>query len=178
MIFAQPSPVPSRQEAANFAPQPGHGVRLTNYEGLGYVLGAPGGGGGRYGHPWRPFLGAGGVKLSKGLVEGIEPRIGSEAMSETVLPLEASVANDAGESWLVLEVEPNKEGRLLAAARIEVVHSRETVSFDPELGRMALTMILWKGGRPAQALPIAMFNLRYLRYQPAPGGGPVRHLFL
>lgn len=157
-------------------PQFAKGTLLTsNAAGFGYE-GAPGAGQ-QFGHPWKPFLSARTLQLSRGLVETFTPKIGEKRMDETVLELKADVANELGESWAVLEVEPDAQGKLTKDSRIEIVHTKETVSLEEKIGRAPLTLILWRDQRPFRAIPVVHFNLKYHRVIPAPGGGPVRHLF-
>jgi hypothetical protein len=182
---SQPTP------AAAIVPSPrmGAGTRLTsNY--LGYVISASSGGE-TFDHPWRPALGGGRLTLRPGTVgslggDGVyEPKIkvggalvpmsGDERHGVPALVLEPGVANAAGESWAVLEVEPDSKGELVKKSRIEIVHTATPFSHTPTLGRHPLVQILWRNRRPFHVLAITHFNLRYVRKVDPIG---TRHFFL
>lgn len=170
IVPAPPPPPPLR-------PMPGVGTRLT-FSALGYSYSAGAGAGGRYLHPFKPALGGREVSLARGLVDVFEPVIGTEPISTGArLKLDPKVANERGESWVCVEVTPNADGLLDETSRVEIVHTATVRSFDPAIGREALALILWRSGRPWLAHAVVMFNLKYERVLPPPGGGPVRHLF-
>ena len=172
--------------------QPGTHTRLT-MNALGHATGA-GLGGATFNHPFRPALSSGRVSFQLGTVTSLagdgplEPKIkaggqgapmsGLDGITPTPLALRADVANSEGISWAVLEVYPDDTGELTKDSKVEIVHSAETVSHTPDLGRCAIAMILWSGKSPLRVLPIVHFNLRYVRLLPPPGGGAPRHLFL
>ena len=176
--FARPAshPAPPR-------PQPGAAARVTvNAHGFAHA-GVPQRG--KYPHPFRPELGGRSIRFARGLInEQFEPKIKGVPMSGTdrqpapALTLDPSVANDRGESWCCVEVEPDEHGELTAKSRIAIVHTATPRSLDPKIGRKALVQILWRKKVPFQAFEIVYFNLDYTRILPAPGGGAVRHLFL
>jgi hypothetical protein len=154
-------------------PQPAPGTLLTS-NALGFAYAAQPGVGG-WGHPWRPYLGGGQLRLSRGTVEGFTPKIDGKPMTERTLLLDPALQTADGESWAILEVEPNADGILTKESRIEIVHGTDKVSNVPEVGRIALALIVWKGSRPALAIPAVHMNLRYVRVKPA--SGPTRHFF-
>lgn len=183
------APLPPRQERPIEKPvprpMPGVGTRLTANE-AGFSYSAPVAGG-QFAHPWKPSLGGFFLRFNRGIVQGEqvrEPRIGGVPMSggpgvpQPALKLEPGKANANGESYAVLEVEPNEKGVLDGKSRVEIVHSTLTNSHGPKIGRQPIALILWKNKRPYRVLPIVHFNLRYERYVPPPGGGDVRHFFL
>lgn len=163
-------------------PQPGNGVR-ARVTPTGWSLSAPAASR-LFRHPFRPLLGANQVRFSLGLVDGMwEPKIGGVPISGDAngavpaLKLLPNVANENGESWACLEVEPDEKGELNSQTRIEIVHSNQPVSLDPAVGRLALAMIIWNGAIASAAFAIVHFNVRYYRRVSPPGGGPVRHFF-
>jgi hypothetical protein len=162
--------------------RPSAGLRVTSNElGVSYAATTKSA---AWPHAFRPLLSGDRIAFLRGVVDGrFEPKIGGVPMSgdathaQPTLKLSASVANEAGESWVCLEVEPNSEGRLDADSRIELIHTIDTVSTKLTVGRVEVAMILWRDGSPIKALPILQFNPRYERFVPAAGGGPVRHFF-
>lgn len=172
-IFVAP-PVETAKPGPN--PMPGNGVRLTT-NALGTTYGitpsSP-----NYRHPFRATLGAREMSFRAGLVDIFTPRIGDKPMTEATLKLDARKVNAAGESWAVLEVEPNADGVLTVDSRIEIVQLAEVLRHDEKIGRQPLAMILYKQGVPSRLLSIVTFNLRYERLKPADGGGAMRHFFL
>ena len=157
-------------------PRPGSGVRLTT-NALGTTYAVPGGSP-NYRHPFKCYLGAGVVQIRPGLVEGVfTPKIGGKPMTDAgvVLKLDAKKVNGNGESWAVLEVEPNEEGILDDKSRIEIVQLAQVDLHEDKTGRQPLAQILFKQGSPQRLLSIVTFNLRYRRVKHATG--PVDHLF-
>jgi hypothetical protein len=135
-------------------------------------------------HPFRPALSSGGVTLSRGLVQNIEPKIkgvpigGSFRTPQPVLALDSALANDAGESWVCVELSLRSDGTLPEKnPRVEIVHSKQPESHSLILARCPLVMILWQGKQPLRAEEIVYFNLRYQRLVPPEGAGVVRHIF-
>jgi hypothetical protein len=160
-------------------PMPGVGARLTANEfGFSYEVPVRSG---RYAHPWKPALNGARLTLSYGIVDGYPPKVGEVKLSPTgvqpAIALDAGVANAAGESWICLEVMPEEDGMLIETSERRLVHTKETRSLDPKLGRCPLVQILWRGGQPFRAFEIAYYNLRYGRVMPPTGGGAVRHVF-
>lgn len=163
---------------------PGKGTLLTaGAEGFAYSAPA---GGATFNHPWRPFLNAFRLSLTRGTVNGIfQPSIrtggrlvrmgGDEKNPAPQLTLAPALANEAGESWIALEVEPTELGEITAATRLEIVHTATPVSHARSLGRKPLALILWKDARPVRAVPICHFNLNYVRVIDPIGA---RHFFL
>lgn len=180
-----PFPSPARSaEPAVARPMPGKGTLLT-VGALGFAYSAPAGGA-TFNHPWRPFLNAFRIALTRGTVNGIfQPSIrtggrlvpmGGDAQNAAPqLVLNPAVANDAGESWIALEIEPTELGEITAGTRLEIVHTATPLSHARSLGRHPLVLVLWKDKRPVRALPIAHFNLTYARVIDPIG---VRHFFL
>ncbi len=185
MIQYPAKPTAAAPAAAPVLPQimPGTGVMLAaNALGIGLSVRARSG---SRNHPFYPLLGVRTLKLSRGLVDGLyEPKIGKVPMSgdadhaAPALRLDPKEANEHGESWACLEVEPNAAGELTKDSRIEIVHTNAPVSRKKAVGRCPLVQILWRDGRPTRAFAIVMFNLRYVRVLPPPTGGVVSHLFL
>lgn len=173
--------LPDSSSLSTSGPRPGAGVRLTANE-AGFAFSVPTAPG-RFAHPFTPLLGGSSLKFSRGLVDGRDVTIGALPLEgraqQPSLKLTADKATAAGESWAVLEVEPDDAtGVLLPTSRREIVHSDTTTSLERTLGRWPIAMILWANGKPLRALPIVWFNLGYQRVIPGPGAGPVRHLFL
>ena len=135
---------------------------------------------GRFQHPFKPFLAAGYVTFLQGTVDTFTPKIGGKPIGDpnARLKLEPAKVNANGESWAVLEVEPNDQGTLDEKSRIEIVQLAAVNFHDEKIGRQPLVLILWNEQRPFRAIDIAYFNLRYERVKPAPGGGIIRHFFL
>lgn len=156
------------------APQRSYGARVT-VNGLGYAVSTDPVGSGSFQGFFRPSLFAGGLLLTRGEVEGIEPKIGNDWMSETVLPLQAGEQNAKGESWAALEVVPTADGTLTDETPIRVIHTSDPKFFTPQLGRKGLALILWSGNRPVRVEHIVWWNLSYLRITE---GTATRHLLL
>jgi hypothetical protein len=162
---------------------PGRGVRPTVNE-VGMALSAPTGGG-KFGHPFMPSLFSGAVSFAKGLVDIYEPTIGGRRISDSRarLKLDPAKVNKNGESFVLIEVEPDaeseqgKQGILTPTARVEMVQDAEPDLFSETIGRQPVALIIFKGKTAIRAFPILFFNVRYERVKPAPGGGRVRHLF-
>lgn len=179
-MIARPPSAPESRPSVALPTMPGSGLfAISNV--LGNAFSAPQNIT-AFGHPWTPFLGSGVLTLSHGLVDTITPKIGKLPMTDprAALKLDAGKVNDQGESWAVLEVEPNADTGLLDKdSRVEIVQLAEVDLHAEKIGRQPLALLLWRNKKtPQRALPIAFFNLKYLRVQPGPGGGPVRHLFL
>ena len=178
-----PSPEEGRRGAASLPVrlQPGAGT-LLSLNAMGASIGAQRKAG-KYPHPFKPSLNALGVRLSHGLIEGYPPTIGGEPIGggpgkePPMLRLDAAVANEAGESWVCVEVVPDKDGALTRESPRVIVHTREPRSLAMELGRCPLVQILWQKKRPWRAFEIVHFNLRYARVLPPQGAGAVRHVF-
>jgi hypothetical protein len=137
----------------------------------------------RFRHPWRPTFSAAGAKLSLGLVEGFPatiggvPMAGDERHAQPTLALKAAVANDAGESWICVEVEPAANHRMERESPRRIVHVGDPRSPSDAVGRCPLVLILWRNRRLWRSHQIVHFDLRYQRV-PAPQGTSVaRHLF-
>ena len=191
------SPAPSSTESAPAQPKPqlGNGTRLTATA-WGFAYGSADAGQ-TWAHPFRASVGVRIIRLSKGIVEGIEPKIDGVPISgdpqkrkpQPALKLDPKLQNKNGESWVCIEVEPGftdqpgPDGKpqlratLDGKSRVEIVHTAEPVSHNPEIGRQPLAQLLWNGRNILRYLQIAHYNLRYLRIIPAPGGGAVYHLF-
>jgi hypothetical protein len=177
--FIKAKPLPPPKPSAT---RPGFGLRLTvNALGTLYSTIAPAP---AFDHPFRPTLGRDGVRFQLGLVEQLEPKIGDVPISgdarqdQPALSLKASVANQNGESWAMLEVEPNDVGLLTPKSRIEIVHTGDpSLSHALQLGRQPIALILWQDQQPVRAIAITHFHLRYARMA-LPGGGGTRHYFL
>lgn len=157
-------------------PQPGTGTLLSFHPANGYSVSADAARA-RFPHPWKPSFFGGAIKLSRGLVEGFEPKIGGVPMSQpqAVLKLDPALVNDRGESWCCVEVEADATGTLTEESRIEIVQAAAPRSFEDKAGRHPLVLLLWKEDRVAAVHEVAFFNLQYTRVQPAIGAA--RHLF-
>jgi len=132
--------------------------------------------GGTYPHPFKPALGPMECSFSRGLVDIYEPKIRGVKISEgPALRLDAKLANDDGESWCCIEVEPNEFGQADKNSRLEMVHTDQPVSIEAKVGRCAVAMILWREGQPIAVHEILYFNVRYKRVEQR--AGPPMHLF-
>ncbi len=173
------APRPGETSPSHTLPaQPGAGLEMITNR-LGTAYSAPRSVS-RYGHPWTPSLSSKTLTLSWGLVNGtITPKIGDLPMTDpkAVLKLSADKVNANGESWAVLEVEPNADGLLDAKSRIEIVQLSEVIYIQKTIGRLALALILFQGKSPFFAKHIVHFNVNYQRQVPPAGSGPTRHLF-
>ena len=163
-------------------PRPGRGTLLTLIQGQ-YLYSAAGDGRARYPHPFKPFLSPTGVSFSRGLVEVYEPKIyaakkiaGQKISTGVQLRLDPAVANKDGESWCCIEAAPNALGQIDGDSRLEMVHTAQSLSADPEVARCPVALILWSGKAAILAHAIVYFNLRYQRVTPV-NQGPPRHLF-
>lgn len=185
-FFGRGESAPVQPAQGTRLPQPGTGTQLTA-NALGYSV-SVNVRGQKFAHPFRPSLGAAGLRFARGLVEGLEPKIkgvplsGDSGHGQPALPLEFKDANkdgDGGLSWAVIEVEPDEEDMLTNETPIRMVHrNTPIVSRAPNIGRIAIAQIIWRNKRPVRVFPIVHFNLRYEKFVPAPGRGSVRHLFL
>lgn len=172
--------------------RPGTGLLLTSTA-VGAALSAPPAGS-VFDHAWRPFPRAQAVAFNLGTVQSLagdgplEPKIsvngqlvpmsGKDGKSPVALALDAGVANEDGISFAVLEVEPNDDGELLKASRIEIVHSLNTTSREKGLGRKAIAHLTWNKGSVVRVRPMVNFHFLYVRVVPTSGGGLPRHFFL
>lgn len=117
-------------------------------------------------------------------MENIEPKIkdvpigGTATKPPPVLQLDPKTANEAGESWVCVELELNAEGKLPEKnPQAIITHRRQPDSHSLSLARCGLAMILWRNKKPFRVLEIVYFNLRYILLLPPEGTGEVRHLF-
>lgn len=143
--------------------QPGSGIRVTaNDFGAAYTTGF---GGTSYQHPFKPALAGNQISFSRGLVESqFEPTIGGEKISTgALLRLEKKLVNAAGESWCCIEFVPTAEGFIDRKTKLEIVHTDQPLSSDPQLARCPVCMVLWQGGFPIGVHEILDFNVRYVR---------------
>lgn len=184
----EPAPQRSPAKAPRPArPMPGNGTRLTAYDAIGFAIGAPRGGS-SFGHPWKPFLGGSRLQFTPGMIMSAALRVPGikvggrlvrlDAETAPALVLTPDKANADGESFAVIEVEPNDAGDITPESRVEIVH-REVggASLNPLIGRKAIALILWQERRPLRAIPLVHFHLEYERVDPTPGGGAVHHYF-
>lgn len=175
-------PLPTHAEAA---PQmrPGAGTLLRSGPMGSSLSAAPSAQG--FAHAFQGYLTGKGVKFSRGLVEAYEPQINGVPISGAIdgsapqptLPIDASVVTEAGESWACIAVVPNAEGVLDPKSKITMVHVGNPTSTDPALGLCAVSLILWRKGRPYSLIDALYFNVRQYQRVTMPTG-PVRHLFL
>lgn len=179
-----PWPFPSQNPSPD-APTPrvGSGTRLV-VNAMGYAHSVPKRGA-TFDHPFRPTLAGLNLRLSLGIVDTFIPQIddqpmnGANGQAAPLLELDIADVNPDGTSWCVLEVVPNAQGNLDKDSRIELIHTGDaSKSTIPALGRKPITLLLWRGSRPVQAIPAVRFNLNYLRVLPQAGNGVVRHFFL
>lgn len=140
-----------------------------------------------FSHPFTVVLASDGVRVSKGLLLAniaVEPVIGKvpvggdDKNAQPTLKLDASLTDEAGQSWICVEVSPDKDGKLDAKAKkpqVVVVQREHPIALTGETGRAPLALLLRKKDR-WQVTPIAMFHLSYVTSQPAKG--PRQHFFL
>jgi len=151
-----------------------------------YISG-PSGGGVDFRHPFLVTAGAKEARVAAGLILAniaVQPLIGSvpiggdDKRQQPVLRLDASLINEANESWVCVEATPDAEGNLDEkgeASKVEVVQSRHPIADVGPTGRTPLALLV-RRGTGWQVFQIAMFHLRYVTSQPA--NGPRRHFFL
>jgi hypothetical protein len=90
----------------------GNGVRTRQLD-SGIIISYSSAGGNGVSHAWQPSAGLSRdgkpcVSFSKGLVNGIEPKIGEMKISDDeCVPLEIPEYNDAGDCWLFVELKLN-----------------------------------------------------------------------
>lgn len=166
--------------------QPGVGTLLSSTA-HGFIISSPRSGM-SFNHPWTPLLvGADsgvGLRLSRGIVDGFEPKIDGEPMSgldgqlPPILKLNAGEINaKTGESWAVLEVTPNDKGVLDKDSKIVIVHrAAPGGNIGGAVGAHPLALVIWKNKKPVMVWPVAFFNVRYVRRTPT--SGQVQHFFL
>jgi len=130
-------------------------------------------------HPWKPRIGNGTLSLARGLVDVFTPTIAGRKMTDprAELRLDPAKVNKNGESFIVLEVEPNALGKLDAQSRVEIVQDKDPDLHSDKIGRQPLAVVIFKGRSPVRAFAVAMFNLRYFFVPAVPGSGRARHLF-
>lgn len=138
-----------------------------------------------FNHPFRPVLvGSGteaGLRFARGVVDGMEPKIGTVPMSGTggalppILTL-SGVSSPTTESWAMLLVTPNAQGLLDKDSRIEIVHRTSLGSGIGKTGAQPLALIVWENKLPVMVWPMVFFNLRYARK--TSGNEGTRHFFL
>ncbi len=181
-----------KPESGPSVPRGGVGTQLASTP-FGFVISGAPGGGGSFRHPFQvSAMGNAGVRIARGLVDGLEPRIGKVPISgeagknlpPPVLVLDRAVANARGESWICVEVTLTDEGKLAAeegglaeGAQLVAVHRGEPTLVG-KVGRHPLAQVVWGAKGPARIFQATSFNLRHARTQPAPGQGPMRHFFL
>jgi len=174
----KPEPVPPMRVSA--------GMRMGSNP-LGFWMEGPAGGGADFRHPWTVYAGGAGARVSSGLILAeiaVEPVIGTVSIGgddqhpQPVLKLDASLANDLGESWVCVEVTPDADGKLDPEgkkSKVEVVHRDHPIVAAGKTGCTPLAILVWKKGRP-QVFQIAMFHFRY--ETSVPSTGPRKHFFL
>lgn len=179
-------PFPSSEQTPRTVlppPRPGNGTRLSVNH-FGATVSAPAQGA-TFDHPWRPALSGAQLALQRGTIfsfggEGVyvpKIRSGGELvpMTEARLQLNPDKVNDAGESWVALEVEPSDAGEIMADSRLEIIHTDTPISHARNVGRKPLVLILWRGERPLRAFALTHFNLAYARVLDVVGA---RHFFV
>jgi hypothetical protein len=148
-----------------------------------------------FAHPFAVHLaygrGGGGVRIANGrvtlpVVGALEPVIkvngemvpitGQDRRTPPTLRLEASVATEAQESWVCVEVVSDEDGNFDEKTVVEVVHRSAPTSNEKTVGRHPLALILWLNGKPGSIHQCTHFNLRYVRTTPSEG--MPQHLFL
>ena len=124
-----------------------------------------------------------GLRFTRGLVDGFEPKIGSDPMSGTlgklppILELAPSAINVAtGESWALLQATPNAKGLIDEKSKLVIVHSSTPGGARGNVAATAVALIVWNGKKPVMVWPCVFFNLRYK--QKTSTTGPVQHFFL
>lgn len=137
-----------------------------------------------FGPPFTVALGSNSVTISRGTVEGKEPMLNGVPISgaggpQPVLVLDPSIATAAGESWIVLELVPNAQGRLDDQSNLTIAHRNQSLSADDQLGRQSVAMVLWQQRVAVRVVQVLEFNIaQYQRVTLPAGMGPARHLFI
>jgi len=166
--------------------QPGTGTHLAS-NAVGFSVSNPNTGP-SFNHPFRPVLvgsdtGAG-LRFTRGLVDGFEPKIHGGPMSGTsgklppILELQAGTVNAASnESWVVLEATPNDKGVIDKDSKLVLVHAAAPGgSIGGTVARTPVALIVWNKKLPVMVWPIVFFNLRLKKITPQTG--PVQYFFL
>ncbi len=150
------------------------------------------GGSGDFSHPFTVSVSGEKCRVSPGLVVAdvsVEPMIGKVPLSggektkPPVLDLDPGLTNDQGESWVCVEVTPNKEGKLGGekgeadtTVKVEVVQRDAPTLMGGKTGRTPLAILRYKSAKSRpEVFQIAFFHLRYQ------SGGTAekrRHFFL
>jgi hypothetical protein len=117
------------------------------------------------------------ILLTRGLVNGSEPTVAGERMSQMAIRIDSSKATEAGESWLAVEVETQEDGILRKGSRVEVIHTDDPMYFTPTIARYPLTLIVWKGKLAVLIDQVVHWNLQYHRVPESRGSG-LRPVFL
>lgn len=186
--------VPPRRQAHPVAPpvpplRAGGGMLLGRNR-LGVWLEAPHGGGGDFRHPWLVTATGAVARVRSGLVlanVSVEPVIGGVPLSGTdrqpppKLKLDAEKTNEAGESWVCVEVTPDAEGKLDAegeTSMVEVVQRDVPVVSTGDTGRTPLALLVYRESRLVQVWQVAYFNFRYETSKGTEEGARRRHFFL
>lgn len=152
------------------------------------------GGSGDFSHPFTVTVSGQYAFVSLGYViadVAAEPKIGRVPISGTdnapppKLKLDPTRTNALGESWICVEVTPNKSGKLAAAedageaAKVEIVQCDAPFVMAGETGRAPLALLRYDPKdktAPPELHQIAFFHFRYETTQPAEGKR--RHFFL
>ena len=168
MIARPPATTPKPEAAPPL--RPGANV-LMGRNPLGFWVQGPAGSA-DFSHPFTVQASGTGARVGKGLVIAnisAEPVIGTVPISgddkhpQPLLTLDASLVDELGQSWVCVEVTPNKDGKLDAKPdkpQVVVVQSRYPVTLTSMKGRAPLALLFRKKGR-WQVYQIAMFHLRY-----------------
>ncbi|MEO7933200.1 MAG: hypothetical protein ABIT76_08595 [Chthoniobacterales bacterium] len=179
-------PIGTATPAGYAPPRQSPGI-LLRMNAQGYTQTPTNRGGGSFNHPFRPSLVGMELRLSRGLVNGLEPVIGTKKIpisgdakhAQPALKLDPDqIDKETQQSWVCLQVTPDKEGRLATADQIEVVQRKSAYAFVGEKGIQPVALVLWKNKRPVRAIDQVWFNLRYITILPPAGQGGRKHYFL
>lgn len=172
-----PAPAPPMRPGANV---------LMGRNPLGFWVEGPRGGA-VFSHPFTVMVSGEMARVSKGLLIAkisVEPVIGKVPIGgddknpQPEIKLNAGLVDDLGQSWICVEVTPDKDGKLDAKAKkpqVVAVQRNHPIALTGETGRKPLALLLRKNDR-WQVFQIAMFHLSYVTSQPAKG--PRQHFFL
>ena len=141
-----------------------------------------------FSHPFTVFESGNTARVSKGLVFGssdsFEPSIGrvpiggDDKNPQPSLKLDPSLIDDLNQSWVVVQVTPDKNGKLdpkAANPQVVIAQHDHPFAMTGPIGCAPLALLFYKNSR-WQVFQIAFFHFLYITSQPAKG--PRQHFFL
>jgi hypothetical protein len=145
-------------------------------------------GGSDFRHPWLVTVSGVEARVGRGLIMGnvtVEPTIGGVPIGggdgqPPVLRLREGETDAGGNSWVCVEVTPDKDGKLDAArkeSQVVVVQRAHPIADTGRTGRAPLAMLTLTKGR-WQVWQVAMFHFRYITTAAADAKVVRRHFFL